>query len=258
MRVPFVAANWKMNKTLPEALDFLAKIQGKLPSEDKVESLICAQSLFLSQMMQVSSGEPLKIGVENIYWEDSGAFTGETSPKAVASLGVDYVIIGHSERRKYFRETDEMVNNKVQAALRNGMKPIICVDESMGQRESNEKVHWVVSQVIEALKGVDPADAPKITIAYEPSWAIGAAAASASQAEDGCYLIRQTIADVYSDECAEQVRILYGGSVKPHNQAELMAKPNIDGVLVGDASLDPDIFLELVNYDALPNEEPKA
>ncbi|CAH0417455.1 triose-phosphate isomerase [Periweissella fabaria] len=248
MRTPFVAANWKMNKTLPEALDFLQTIAGKLPAEDDVEALICAQSLFLSQMMALTPDEPLKIGAENVFWQDQGAFTGETSPKAVASLGVDYVIIGHSERRKYFRETDEMVNNKVQAVLRNGMRPIICVDETMGQRESNEKVHWVVSQVIEALKGVAIEDAHKITIAYEPSWAIGAAAASAKQAEDGCYLIRQTVADMLSDEAADQVRVLYGGSVKPTNQAELMAMPNIDGVLVGDASLDPDIFLQLVNY----------
>ncbi|QBO36635.1 triose-phosphate isomerase [Periweissella cryptocerci] len=250
MRVPFVAANWKMNKTLPEALDFIEQIRGKLPAENNVESLICAQSLFLSQMMTAADAEPVKIGAENVFWEDAGAFTGETSPKAVASLGVNYVLIGHSERRNYFRETDEMVNNKVRAVLRNGMKPIICVDETMGQRESNEKVHWVVSQVIEALKGVKAEDAAKITIAYEPSWAIGTAAASAQQAEDGCYLIRQTIADVYNDACAEQVRILYGGSVKPSNQAALMAMPSIDGVLVGDASLDPETFLELVNYDA--------
>lgn len=248
MRTPFVAANWKMNKTLPEALAFLQAIAGKLPDQAEVEALICAQSLFLSQMMIETKDEPLKIGAENVFWQDQGAFTGETSPKAVASLGVDYVIIGHSERRKYFRETDEMVNNKVQAVLRNGMRPIICVDETMGQRESNEKVHWVVSQVIEALKGVALEDADKITIAYEPSWAIGAAAASAKEAEDGCYLIRQTVADMFSDEAADQVRVLYGGSVKPHNQAELMAMPNIDGVLVGDASLDPDIFLQLVNY----------
>lgn len=248
MRTPFVAANWKMNKTLPEALAFLQMIAGKLPDQAEVEALICAQSLFLSQMMAETKDEPLKIGAENVFWQDQGAFTGETSPKAVASLGVDYVIIGHSERRKYFRETDEMVNNKVQAVLRNGMRPIICVDETMGQRESNEKVHWVVSQVIEALKGVAIEDADKITIAYEPSWAIGAAAASAKEAEDGCYLIRQTVADMFSDDAADQVRVLYGGSVKPNNQAELMAMPNIDGVLVGDASLDPDIFLQLVNY----------
>ncbi|MBM7544657.1 triose-phosphate isomerase [Periweissella beninensis] len=248
MRIPFVAANWKMNKTLPEALEFLNAIRGQLPPESEVESLICAQSLFLSQMLFATSDQPLKIGAENVYWKDSGAYTGETSPKALASLGVDYVIIGHSERRKYFRETDEMINNKVQAVLKNNMLPIICVDETMGQREANEKVHWVVSQVIEALKGVSPEEAQKITIAYEPSWAIGTAAATAKQAEDGCYLIRQTIADMFSDECAEQVRILYGGSVKPNNQAELMAMPNIDGVLVGDASLDPAIFLKLVNY----------
>lgn len=248
MRTPFVAANWKMNKTLSETSDFLKAINGKLPNDNKVEVLICAQSLFLANMILVTGDEPLKIGAENVYWEDNGAFTGETSPRALASIGVDYVIIGHSERRKYFRETDEMVNNKVQAVLRNNMRPIVCVDETMGQREANEKVHWVVSQVIEALKGVDIKDADKITIAYEPSWAIGAAAATAKEAEDGCYLIRQTIADMFSDEAAEKVRILYGGSVKPHNQAELMAMPNIDGVLVGDASLDPDIFLQLVNY----------
>lgn len=251
MRTPFVAANWKMNKTLPEAMSFLSEIRGKLPAEEHVEALICAQSLFLSQMMFATSDQPIKIGAENVYWEDKGAFTGEISPRAVASLGVDYVIIGHSERRKYFRETDEMVNNKVQAVLRNGMRPIICVDETMGQREANEKVHWVVSQVIEALKGVAIEDAEKITIAYEPSWAIGAAAATAKEAEDGCYLIRQTIADMFDDDAADKVRILYGGSVKPNNQAELMSMPNIDGVLVGDASLDPEIFLQLVNYQQI-------
>lgn len=251
MRTPFVAANWKMNKTLPQAIDFLDEIKGKLPSSTKVEALICAQSLFLSQMIAKTSDEPLKIGAQNVYWEDKGAFTGEISPVAVADIGVDYVIIGHSERRKYFRETDEMINNKVHAVLRTGMKPIICVDERMGQRESNEKVHWVVSQVIEALKGVDISDINKITIAYEPSWAIGASAASSNEAEEGCYLIRQTIADMFSDEVADEMRVLYGGSVKPHNQAEIMSMPNIDGVLVGDASLDSKTFLKLVNYQEL-------
>ncbi len=164
-------------------------------------------------------------------------------------MGIPYVIVGHSERRSYFGETDDVINRKVHAVYRNHMTPILCCDETMGRLEAGEKIHWVVSQVTGALKGVSDELARQLIIAYEPSWAIGSGkSASADQAEEGCYLIRQTIADIYGDAVADQMRVLYGGSVNPDNIAEIMAKPNIDGVLAGGASLKAETFLQLAHY----------
>jgi len=252
LRIPLIAGNWKMNKSVTEARHFIEAVQGKLPTADTVETAIAAPALFLQTMLDANQDDVLKIAAETCYYEDEGAYTGETSPKALHEMGIPYTIVGHSERRRYFNETDDVINRKVLAVLRNGMTPIVCCDETMGRRETGEKIHWVVNQVSAALKGVSAEDAAKIVIAYEPSWAIGSGnSASSDQAEDGCYLIRQTLADIYSDEVANGVRVLYGGSVRPDNIAGLMTRDNVDGVLAGGSSLDEQSFIQLANYQNL-------
>ncbi|WP_395321228.1 triose-phosphate isomerase [Levilactobacillus parabrevis] len=252
MRIPLIAGNWKMNKSVTEARHFIEAVQGKLPTADTVETAIAAPALFLQTMLDANQDDVLKIAAETCYYEDEGAYTGETSPKALHEMGIPYTIVGHSERRRYFNETDDVINRKVLAVLRNGMTPIVCCDETMGRRETGEKIHWVVNQVSAALKGVSAEDAAKIVIAYEPSWAIGSGnSASSDQAEDGCYLIRQTLADIYSDEVANGVRVLYGGSVRPDNIAGLMTRGNVDGVLAGGSSLEEQSFIQLANYQNL-------
>ena len=230
MRTPIIAGNWKMNKTASEALAFVNAVKDQLPDPSKVESVVAAPALFLQEMVEAAKGSDLKIAAENAYFEDAGAFTGETSPAALADLGVDYVVIGHSERRGYFHETDEDINKKAHAIFKNGMKPIICCGESLEQREAGEAESWVSGQIKAALKDLSADQVSSLVIAYEPIWAIG------------------TVADLYSQEVADKVRIQYGGSVKPANVNELMGKDDIDGGLVGGASLQPDSFLELVNY----------
>lgn len=249
MRIPLIAGNWKMNKSINEARSFMQIVSDQLPEPDKVETAIAAPAILLETMIEANGADRLRIGAENCYYEDAGAFTGETSPQALAEMGIPYVIVGHSERRSYFNETDDIINRKVHAVYRNHMTPILCCDETMGRLEAGEKIHWVVSQVTGALKGVSEDLARQLVIAYEPSWAIGSGkSASADQAEEGCYLIRQTIADIYGDDVANQMRVLYGGSVNPENISQIMAKQNIDGVLAGGASLDPETFLQLAHY----------
>ncbi|WP_056946143.1 triose-phosphate isomerase [Secundilactobacillus odoratitofui] len=249
MRIPLIAGNWKMNKSVNDARAFMQAVVDQLPAPDQVETAIAAPVILLETMLELNTTNRLKVGAENCYYEDSGAFTGETSPMALAEMGIPYVIVGHSERRSYFGETDDVINRKVHAVYRNHMTPILCCDETMGRLEAGEKIHWVVSQVTGALKGVSDELARQLIIAYEPSWAIGSGkSASADQAEEGCYLIRQTIADIYGDAVADQMRVLYGGSVNPDNIAEIMAKPNIDGVLAGGASLKAETFLQLAHY----------
>ncbi len=203
-------------------------------------------------MQAVQGDGPVQIAAENCFYRDEGAYTGEVSPKALRELAIPYVIVGHSERRKYFNETDDIINKKVQAVFKNQMTPILCCDETMGRFENGDRVSWAVGQVTAALRGVSATDASKLIIAYEPSWAIGTGHSAPSQeAEDGCYLIRQTVADLYSDEVADQTRILYGGSVTDENIKDLMAEPNIDGVLAGKASVNPAEFLKLANFETL-------
>ncbi|TFZ25765.1 triose-phosphate isomerase [Lactiplantibacillus plantarum] len=249
MRTPIIAGNWKMNKTASEALAFVNAVKDQLPDPSKVESVVAAPALFLQEMVEAAKGSDLKIAAENAYFEDAGAFTGETSPAALADLGVDYVVIGHSERRGYFHETDEDINKKAHAIFKNGMKPIICCGESLEQREAGEAESWVSGQIKAALKDLSADQVSSLVIAYEPIWAIGTGkTATSDQAEEICAVVRKTVADLYSQEVADKVRIQYGGSVKPANVNELMGKDDIDGGLVGGASLQPESFLELVNY----------
>ncbi len=252
LRIPLIAGNWKMNKSVTEARQFIDAVQGQLPQADVIETAVAAPTLFLQTMLDANAEGTLRVAAETCYYEDEGAYTGETSPRALHEMGIPYTIVGHSERRRYFNETDDVINRKVQAVFRNGMTPILCCDETMGRRTAGEKIHWVVNQVSTALKGVSAEDAAKIVVAYEPSWAIGSGtSASSDQAEEGCYLIRQTLADIYSDDLANGVRVLYGGSVKPDNIAGLMAKSNVDGVLAGGSSLDETSFIQLANYQNL-------
>ncbi|KRM07847.1 triose-phosphate isomerase [Lentilactobacillus farraginis] len=249
MRIPFVAGNWKMNLSVEEAVNFLETIKGQLPDPKVTETCIAASPLFLESMIKHNNGSPLVIAAENCFYEDEGAYTGETSPKALSEMGVTHVIIGHSERRKYFNETDDIINKKVHAAFRNHLTPIICCDETMSRRQSADRISWVVSQVTNALKSVTADQAKNIILAYEPSWAIGSGkTASTDEAEEGCYLIRQTVADLYSDEIANEIRVLYGGSVNDDNADDILAQIDIDGVLAGGASLKADSFLKLANF----------
>ncbi|MCR3955991.1 MAG: triose-phosphate isomerase [Gudongella sp.] len=248
MRKPIIAGNWKMNKTISEAEKLIGEIR-KEALNQSVESVLCVPYLAIGKAKDMTEGTAIRIGAQNMHWEESGAFTGEISPAMLNELKVDYVIIGHSERRQYFNETDETVNKKVHSAIGHGIVPIVCVGETLEQRRENIHKGLVKKQVREALKGVEKKDAKEIVIAYEPIWAIGTGeTASSEQAEEMCALIRNTIAEIYDAETAEAVRIQYGGSVKPGNVSELMSMENIDGALVGGASLKSPDFVKLINY----------
>ncbi|MRI81845.1 triose-phosphate isomerase [Fundicoccus ignavus] len=246
-RKPIIAGNWKMNKTHTEAAEFVEAVKTQIPSSDLVDSVVGAPALFLETIKKGAEGTDLKVAAQNSYFEDAGAFTGETSPKALAALGVEYVIIGHSERREYFHETDEDINKKAKAIFNNGMTPIICCGETLEQREAGETNEFVAGQVKAALEGLTEEQIASSVIAYEPIWAIGTGKSSSAElANETCGVVRQAVAEVTSDEVAQKVRIQYGGSVKPENIAEYMAQEHIDGALVGGASLEVDSFLALL------------
>jgi len=236
-----------MNKTLSEAKSFAEEVKSLVPAAENMESVICAPALFLQTLVETAQGTDVKIGAQNMHFEESGAFTGEISPKALADLGVQYVIIGHSERREMFNETDESVNIKALAAFKYNLTPIVCCGETLEQRENGETNQLVGDQVAKALAGLTEDQVKQTVIAYEPIWAIGTGKSSTSQdANDVCAHIRQVIAQQFSQDVADAVRIQYGGSVKPENIKEYMAQPDIDGALVGGASLEAQSFLKLL------------
>lgn len=247
MRKPIIAGNWKMNKTLSEANSFAEEVKNQVPSKEKVESVICAPALFLQSLVEITKNTDVEIGAQNMHFEESGAFTGEISPIALQDLGVKYVIIGHSERREMFNETDVSVNKKVLAAFKYNLLPIVCVGETLEQRENGQTMELVGNQVKAALTGLTEDQVKQTVIAYEPIWAIGTGKSStAEDANEVCALIRKVVAQQFSEGTAEAVRIQYGGSVKPGNIKEYMAQPDIDGALVGGASLEAQSFLQLV------------
>jgi triosephosphate isomerase len=247
MRKRIIAGNWKMHKTLPEAVSFVEEVKRLVPPAERVDSVICAPFLFLDRLVQNVQGSDLKIGAQNMHFEEQGAFTGEISPVALKDIGATYVIIGHSERRQMFAETDETVNKKVLAAFKHGLIPIVCCGETLEERESGKTNDIVGAQVKKALAGLTVEQAKQVVIAYEPIWAIGTGKSStAEDANEVCGHIRSILADVFSEEVAQAVRIQYGGSVKPENIREFLAQEHIDGALVGGASLDPKSFLQLV------------
>ena len=247
MRKPIIAGNWKMFKTRDEALQFVYNVNMKLPSTEFVDSVICVQSPILRDLVK-RQGDNLRIGAQNMHYLDNGAYTGEVSAPLLENIGVEYVIIGHSERRAYYNETDSAINKKLHQAFRYGLKPILCVGESLEVREANKTNDFVKNQVELDLKGLGTEQVKELVLAYEPIWAIGTGKTATSEmANETIKAIRNVIKGLYDEETSEAVRIQYGGSVKPGNIKELLATSDIDGALVGGASLDPESFLALVN-----------
>ncbi len=251
MRKRIIAGNWKMYKTSGEAKSFAVEVIGKAPVSENLEAVICPPALYLSELAQLTKNSPVGIGAQTMHDVKEGAFTGEVSPAMLADIGVGYVVLGHSERRQYFNETDESVNRKVHAAFEYQLTPIVCVGESLEERESGKTVALVAAQVQKAFEGISADLAEKAVIAYEPIWAIGTGkTATAEDANEVCGAIRATAAELYSEAVADSIRIQYGGSVKPDNIVELLSMEHIDGALVGGASLEPDSFLKLLEAGA--------
>ena len=250
MRRPIIAGNWKMHKTPDEAAAMIKEL-APLVKDTDVEVVICAPFTALQAVKEAAAGTNIKVGAQNMHWEEKGAFTGEVSPVMLNALGIEYVIIGHSERREYFAETDETVNKKVHSAFAHGLTPIVCVGETLAQREEGVTRTLVEGQTRAALQGLSLENVKNCVIAYEPIWAIGTGKTATSEdANEVIGYIRNTIADMFGKEAADAIRIQYGGSMKPENAAELMAMPEIDGGLVGGASLKAADFAKIVNYNA--------
>ena len=248
MRKPIIAGNWKMHKTIAEAVEFVNDIKDKVNNTD-VEAVICAPFTLLKDLKEATKGTNIKIGAQNMHYAEQGAFTGEISAPMLKELNIDYVVLGHSERRQYFNETNETVNKKVVKALEEGIDPILCVGETLEEREASETKNVCKEQTEKALVGVSAEDMKKVVIAYEPVWAIGTGKTATSEdANDVIAYIREVVKGLYGEEISEEVRIQYGGSVKPSNVAEIMNQSDIDGALVGGASLLASDYTELVNF----------
>lgn len=249
MRKPIIAGNWKMHKTTGEGSKLVQELNALTNTVTDVEIVVCPPFTALAAVVAAAAGTNIGVGAQNMHWEEKGAFTGEIAPGMLTDIGCTHVIIGHSERRQYFAETDQTVNYKVKAALRAGLVPIMCVGESLSERESNATEQVVGTQVKGGLDGLMAGQVAGMVIAYEPIWAIGTGrTASAEDANAVCAYIRRTVAELFDQAAADSVRIQYGGSVKPDNVAELMAKPDIDGALVGGASLEAESFSKLVKF----------
>ena len=248
MRKKIVAGNWKMNMTPKEAVSLVCELRDKFSNRD-VDVVFCVPSIDIIPVVDAVKGTDIKVGAENMHYEEKGAYTGEISPGMLKEAGVDYVIVGHSERRQYFGEDDECINRKVRKAIEYGLTPILCCGETIQQREEGITLDFINKQIDAAFLQVSAKDAMKCVIAYEPIWAIGTGrVATSAQAQEVCEAIRLDIRKLYGEEAASSIRILYGGSVNAGNAAELFRQPDIDGGLVGGASLKPD-FCEIVNYN---------
>lgn len=248
MRKPIIAGNWKMNKTPSEAIALINSLK-PLVKDAQCDVVICPTYVCLAAAVEAVKGTNIHVGAQNVHWEKSGAYTGEISADMLKEIGVEYVIIGHSERRQYFGETDETVNKRAMFAYKNGLTPIICVGETLQEREQGIALTLVADQTVAALKGFEASEVANLVIAYEPVWAIGTGkTATKEDANEVIAHIRETIRNTYGDDAADKVRIQYGGSMKPSNAAELMAMSDIDGGLIGGASLNADDFSKVVNY----------
>lgn len=248
MRKPLMAGNWKMNKTISEAVSMVKALKSEIADVKDVEVLICPTFTSLYAVNNEIKGSNINLGAQNLFWEPKGAFTGEISPAMVKDSGCSYVIIGHSERRQYFGETDETVNKRTKAAFAAGIIPVVCVGETLEEREKDITFKVIEKQVKDGLANLTAEEAATVVIAYEPVWAIGTGkTATPDQAQEVHAFIRKLYSEIYKD-LAEKVRILYGGSVNPANVSELMKQPDIDGGLVGGASLEADSFAKLVKY----------
>ncbi len=247
MRNKIIAGNWKMNKTPQEAKELIKEL-APLVNDSEDDVVFCVPFVDIPAAIEALKGTNIAVGAQNMHWEEKGAFTGEISVDMLYELGVEYVIIGHSERRQYFAETDETVNKKIHTALEHELIPIVCCGETLEQRENGDTLDLVKGQIEKAFENISSEDAEGIIIAYEPIWAIGTGkVATKEQAQEVCAFIRMTIRDLYGAEVADQIRIQYGGSVNAENAGELFAMPDIDGGLVGGASLKKE-FADIVNY----------
>ena len=247
-RKKIIAGNWKMNMTPSEAVALVNELKPLVVNDD-VEVVFCVPAIDIIPAMEAAKGTNIQIGAENMYFEEKGAYTGEISPNMLNDAGVKYVIIGHSERREYFAETDETVNKKVLKAFEHGITPIVCCGESLTQREQGITIDWIRQQIKIAFLNVTADQAKTAVIAYEPIWAIGTGkVATTEQAEEVCAAIRACIGEIYDEATAQAIRIQYGGSVSAASAPELFTQPDIDGGLVGGASLKPD-FGKIVNYN---------
>lgn len=247
MRKPVIAGNWKLNKNVDESVKLVTELKRELSDVEGVDIVVCPPFTSLVVVADCLVDSNIGLGAQNLYWEDEGAFTGEVSAPMIKSSGAQYVIIGHSERRQFFGETNETVNKRISAALKHNLTPIVCVGENLGEKESNKTFDVVKDHMTGALKGYAVDDVKRMIIAYEPVWAIGTGkTATPAQAQEVHAFIRQLLVKLYDDETAASVRIQYGGSVKPENTSELMAQEDIDGALVGGASLKADSFTQIV------------
>lgn len=247
MRKKIIAGNWKMNKTPSEAEALVKEIIEK-SANAACDVVVCPAAVCLDRVCKAAEGTKVAVGAQNVHFEESGAFTGELAGNMLSEIGVEYVIIGHSERRQYFGETDETVNKRTLAAIKAGLCPIVCVGETLTEREQGIMEETVRRQTKIALLNVEKAAAASLVIAYEPVWAIGTGkTATADQAEEVCAIIRDTVKNLYDTDTAEKIRIQYGGSMNAKNAAELLSKPDIDGGLIGGASLKPDDFAVIIS-----------
>jgi len=247
MRKKIIAGNWKMNKTPAEAAELIKTLKDKVDT-DKADVVFCVPFVCIAAAAEAVAGTRISVGAQTMHFEESGAYTGEISAKMLTAAGAEYVIIGHSERREYFAETDETVNKKLLKALENGLLPIVCCGESLKQREQGVTIDFVRQQIRVAFLGVGAEAAKGVVVAYEPIWAIGTGrTATSEQAQEVCAAIRQCLSEIYDKATADAIRVQYGGSVTAGNAAELFSMPDIDGGLVGGASLKPD-FEKIVNY----------
>ena len=249
MRKKVIAGNWKMNMLPNEAMEYIQSFEG-LVKDSENAVILCVPYIDLFYCLNLTQDTNIKIGAQNMHWEEKGAYTGEVSAKMLKSIGVEYVIIGHSERRQYFAETDETVNKKIKAAFENGLKPIVCVGETLEERESGKTAEIITNQTKLALEGLTEEQVKNTIIAYEPIWAIGTGKTATSEdANNSIKEIRKEISENYGNDVAECVIIQYGGSVKSSNAKELFSMSDIDGGLVGGASLKPDEFAKIVNFE---------
>lgn len=248
MRKPIIAGNWKMNNTISEGLELVKEIK-HVANDTDVEVVVCVPYIALDRIKNELKDSDIKVAAQNMHYEQSGAFTGEISPLMLKEIDIDYCVIGHSERRQYFNETDETVNKKIKAAIKHNIKSIVCIGETLEEREAGKEEDIVKAQLLNALEDINASDMVNVVIAYEPIWAIGTGkTASSEDAGNMCSFIRETIKGKYGVDVSEEVRIQYGGSVKPNNVTEIMNQYDIDGALVGGASLKADDFIQLVRF----------
>ncbi|MEW6039995.1 MAG: triose-phosphate isomerase [Elusimicrobiota bacterium] len=249
MRKPIIAGNWKMYKNEDEAVELVEKLKKNLSDVYHCEIVVCPPFVSLDAVRNVIKDSNVKLGAQNLFWEEKGAYTGEVSPAMLISAGCKYVIVGHSERRQYFLETDETVNKKMHSAFKSGLIPIVCIGETLAERESGITIEVIERQIKKGLAGLNVQQSGNLVIAYEPVWAIGTGkTATPQQAQEVQAEIRKIYSGMYGSISGDSVRILYGGSVKPDNISSLMHQPDIDGALVGGASLEADSFVKIVKY----------